>query len=165
MNPIEWLSAKAAGFDALSAPERDAILHFALLWSFFEARVLHTHASAESIARAAKQWGADGRLDAAMFKEVLLYFRGRYYRDGAFTEHFADLGFKPRDKRALVEAVLKGENANLGDTAAALLIVIYRLRNNLFHGVKWAYGIRGQQDNFENANALLMSALELHGEF
>lgn len=63
----------------------------------------------------------------------------------------------------MVEAVLKGENANLGDTAAALLIVIYRLRNNLFHGVKWAYGIRGQRENFENANALLMSALELHG--
>jgi len=35
------------------------------------------------------------------------------------------------------------------------------LRNNLFHGVKWAYGIRGQQPNFEHGADILMGMLEL----
>jgi hypothetical protein len=64
-----------------------------------------------------------------------------------------------------VRAVLKGENTNPADCVAVLLIVAFRLRNNLFHGVKWAYGIRGQLGNFTNANEALMAALETHGHF
>ena len=47
------------------------------------------------------------------------------------------------------------------EDAAGLLIVVYRLRNNLFHGLKWAYAIRGQHANFGNANTALARALEL----
>ena len=66
------------------------------------------------------------------------------------------------DSPELVCAVLKGENTNHADVVAALLIVVLRLRNNLFHGVKWAYGIRNQLANFINANTTLMAALEIH---
>jgi len=42
---------------------------------------------------------------------------------------------------------------------AALLIVVYRLRNNLFHGEKWAYEMKDQRSNFEQANEVLMKAM------
>ena len=58
-----------------------------------------------------------------------------------------------------MKQVLRGENNNHADSVAGLLIVIYRLRNNLFHGIKWAYGIQGQRNNFEQANAALIAAL------
>lgn len=60
------------------------------------------------------------------------------------TEYFAGLHLRRNDNFALVSEVLKGANRNHADGVAALLIVVLRLRNNLFHGVKWAYGIRGQ---------------------
>ncbi|MCU1302009.1 MAG: hypothetical protein JWQ87_2293 [Candidatus Sulfotelmatobacter sp.] len=161
MDAIPWLCAKAPGFEALSQEERDAIMHFALLWSLFKASVLGTHASAMSIVQTAKHWEAEGRLDAEALADCLMYFRDRHFQNNEFTDHFADLHFRNNDNRQLVETVLRGENHNVGDTAAALLIVVYRLRNNLFHGVKWAYELREQLGNFTNANALLMLALDL----
>lgn len=165
MNSIDWLCAKAPGFSDLSENERAAIMHFSLLWSFFEAKALHTHASAISILALVHEWASNGRLNIAPFATSLAYFRDRYFNQGAFTEHFRGLNLRRNDSPDLVGAVLKGESTNDADTVSALLIVVFRLRNNLFHGVKWAYGIRDQLDNFTNANTALMAALETHGHF
>lgn len=163
MNPIQWLEQNAPGFDALSEQERTAIAHFALLWSFFEARALSTRGSSHAILALTHEWSAQGRLVTEPFAESLLYFQQRYYANGVETHHLAGLSLRQNDCRELVHAVLKGENANPADCIAALLIVVYRLRNNLFHGAKWAYGIQGQLDNFTHANATLMNALSIVG--
>lgn len=163
LNPIQWLEENAPGFDALSEQERAAISHFALLWSFFEARALSTRGSSHAILALTHKWSAQGCLVTEPFAESLLYFQQRYYANGAETHHFADLNLRSSDCRDLVHAVLKGENTNAADCIAVLLIIVYRLRNNLFHGAKWAYGIQGQLDNFTHANATLMNALSIVG--
>lgn len=163
MNAIEWLKARAPGFAELSGAELDAIMHFVLLWSFFEAKVLATRGSAQAIITVARQWEAEGRLSLDAFQESLAHFHDRYYHNGIFNEHFIDLNFQKRDNRLLVQSVLSGDKTSTGDIFSALLIIVYRLRNNLFHGVKWRYGIRGQLNNFEIATTLLIRALELHG--
>lgn len=162
MNPISWLCEKAPGFDDLSHEEREAVMHFSLLWSFFEAEALHTNASANSILALAHKWASTARLNIEPFKPSLAYFQDRYFKDGQETVNYGGLNWRRNDSQALVSAVLKGENTNPVDMVAAVLIVVLRFRNNLFHGVKWAYGIRGQLDNFTNANAVLMAALETH---
>ena len=161
-NPIDWLCANAPGFDSLTQEERNAIMHFALLWSFFEAKVLGAQACAKSIVEVSKRWESEARLKPESFSNYLSYFQRRYFKNGKFTDRFDSLRFRKNDNKELVEAVVKGETKNIGEIAAALLIIVYRLRNNLFHGEKWAYGINGQLDNFTNANSLLMLALELH---
>ncbi len=165
MNPIDWLRAKAPGFKDLSDDERAAIMHFSLLWSFFEAEALHTNASANNILELVHKWVSDGRLNITSFVPSLTYFRDRYFNHGTATEHFFGLNLRQNDSPELVGTVLKGENTNPADCVAVLLIVVFRLRNNLFHGVKWAYGIRGQLGNFTNANAALMAAMDTHGHF
>lgn len=45
---------------------------------------------------------------------------------------------------------------------SAILIIVLRLPNNLFHGTKWAYGIREQLKNFQNANRILMAVMDMH---
>jgi hypothetical protein len=159
MNPIEWLEQNVHGFAELPEADRTAILHFALLWSLFEAKALHTRASAESILTLAHEWAAQGRLNPQGFAPSLHYFRQRYFQEGVATRHLDGLNLRKNDNPDLVREVLSGNNNNPADAVAALLIVTYRLRNNLFHGVKWGYGIQGQRDNFENANEALMSAL------
>lgn len=163
MNPTDWLCEKAPGFSDLSAEEREAIMHFSLLWSFFEAEALGTNASANRILALTHEWACERRLHAESFAKCLAYFRERYFRSGEPTEYFGGLNLRQNDSPVLVGAVLSGEDTNLADEIAALLIVVFRLRNNLFHGVKWAYGIRGQLENFTHANAALMAALETHG--
>ena len=101
-------------------------------------------------------------LDAVAFARSLAYFKDRYFQNGMATEHFRGLNLRRNDEPSLVEAVLKGENTNPIDGVIVLLIVVFRLRNNLFHGAKWAYGISDQLGNFTHANATLMSALDIH---
>jgi hypothetical protein len=163
MNPIQWLEQNAPGFDALPEQERAAIAHFALLWSFFEARALSTRGSSQAILALTHEWLAQGHLTTEPFSESLQYFQQRYYANGLETHYLAGLNLRPNDCRDLVHAVLKGENTNPADCVATLLIVVCRLRNNLFHGAKWAYGIQGQLNNFTHANATLMNALSIVG--
>lgn len=160
INPIDWLCAKAPGFGDLTDEERTAIMYFSLLWSFFEAETLQTNASANSIFVLVHKWAGDGRLNITPFAQSIAYFRNRYFNNGALTENFDGLHLRRNDCPGLVSEVLKGENTNPADSVTALLIIVFRLRNNLFHGVKWAYGIRGQLDNLTNANAALMTALD-----
>jgi hypothetical protein len=110
-----------------------------------------------------KKWDGDGVLKISDFADSLNYFRNRYSAEGSLTHHFRGLRLRPSDQPELVEAVITGKNTNPKDSVAALLIIVYRLRNNLFHGEKWEYRIQDQQGNFTHANAALIRALEYVG--
>lgn len=161
-DPDTWLKQRASGFGNLSAQEKLAIMHFSFLWSFFEAKALNANASSRSICQLAGGWAAHNRLDPVKFSKSLAYFKNRYFNGGEPTPHFQGLKLRPFDYPDRVEAVLSGGNTDDADCVAALLIVVYRLRNNLFHGMKWDYGIRDQLDNFKHANDAIMAALETH---
>lgn len=163
MAVIEWLTANAPGFAELGQDERDAMMHFAVLWSFFEERALDRSASAAKIIARSRQWHDAGRLQEGAFTESLAYFRQRYLVNGAPTHHYAGLLLRPNDREPLVRSVLRAENNNVADIVAAMLIIAYRYRNNLLHGEKWAYQIRGQHDNFLHGSRVLMLALEANG--
>ncbi len=109
-----------------------------------------------------RKWNSNNLLVHGRFEESLAYFRARYIENGQPTEQYQALRLRNTDRPELVFAVLKGENNDAADLVAALLIVVFRLRNNLFYGNKWAYGIQGQRDNFVHANIVLMKVLEIH---
>ena len=161
MTPTDWLSQNAPGFDSLSTEERQAIADFALLWSLFEAEALATRGSATAIISATGQWRAQSRLDPLPFQTSLSYFKSRYYAQSSPTQHFHDLNFGSKDRKPFVEGVFSGSDSDPSNCVPALLIVVYRLRNNLFHGVKWAYGIQGQLQNFDHANQVLLHSLSI----
>lgn len=162
MDPTTFLMQYVPGYADLGKPERDAISHFTLLWSAMEGRVLQTNANPTSLVDAVKAMAQNGQLDVEAYQGSLAYFRDRYFQDGAFTYHFDQLLFRSRDRRPLVEAVLCGKENDPVSVLCALLLVVYRLRNNLFHGAKWAYGIKGQQANFTHGAEVLMRVLEVH---
>lgn len=159
---MDWLNANAPGFAHLSREERDAITDFSLLWSLFENRILATQGNADAICNATARWEADGQLDAALFKDELVYFKQRYFNPG-FTHHFDGLRLNEGPHKLMVRSVLDGSDQNLRNCYSASLIIVLRYRNNLFHGVKWKYEFEGQLDNFSNANSLLMKALDRYG--
>ncbi|PHM39148.1 hypothetical protein Xmau_03053 [Xenorhabdus mauleonii] len=68
------------------------------------------------------------------------------------------LGAKPH-KADLVRSVLTKENDNPTDQLIVCLIIVFRFRNNFFHGLKWAYELRGQLGNFTHSIALLKKYL------
>jgi hypothetical protein len=110
---------------------------------------------------AARRWDDAELLNEHSFGEAAAYFRNRYYGNGAFTYHYAQLKLRRNDEPILVAKFLKGESDQLWETAAATLIIVYRFRNNLFHGEKWAYDLHDQRANFLQANSVLMHATTL----
>ena len=160
MNGRDWLCQQTAGYSELEADELNAITEFTLLWSFFEAQVLDRNANARMIIDTAQRWYMAGILKDS-FLDTRTYFCCRYYREGMFTDHFNHLNLRQSDYPGLIKKLLQGECKEEWETAAAVLIIIYRFRNNLFHGEKWAYDLRGQRNNFEQANKALIVAMEL----
>lgn len=159
-----WLEARAPGFRDLPDLDRRVIFDFAFLWSLYEAQIMGNFARADRIRGRVNTWAADGTLDAGLYDAELAYFRNRYFANGTLTHHFPHLNLRPSDHPDLVKAVIEGMNNDPCDRMLALLMIVWRLRNNLFHGVKWAYQIRDQRENFMYANIILMRILERHGQ-
>lgn len=159
-----WLEARAPGFQELPSDDRRAILDFAFLWSLFEAEIMEANARLDRIIAKVDAWAANDTLAAGLYDAELAYFRNRYFAEGQLTYHYQHLGLRKSDHAELVEAVIRGANNDPRDRMLALLMIVWRLRNNLFHGAKWAYQIKGQRENFMQANAVLMRVLDRHGQ-
>ncbi len=157
---ITWLEKNAYGFSELTEAERQAISDFSLLWSLFEAHKLNSAGTAASVRTFATQLLAEG-YDVHLLDEQLAYFRNRYFADGAETHHFEHLNLRTSDSPAIVRQVLSGASSAPEDVLLTLLVVVFRFRNNLFHGLKWAYGIQSQYDNFTHACVVLTRMLEV----
>lgn len=162
---MEWLMARAPGFAHLSVCERSAITDFTFIWSLFEATILDTRGCARRICGKVDSWQNDGTLRAECYDAELAYFRHRYFADGSFTDHFDHLRLPANDQEALVRRVINGSSNDPGDRVTAILLIVLRYRNNLFHGSKWQYELKGQLCNFTHANAILTKVLDQHGGF
>ncbi|WP_246827427.1 hypothetical protein [Rhizobium croatiense] len=163
MMSMQWLLAKAPGFHELPEADRAAIFSFTFLWSLFESQVMGNFARADLIYTKADEWHEAGTLDADQYARELAYFRQHYFANGTFTHHFPHLNLRPADQ-PLVKSVLDGSNNDPRDRLLTVMIIVWRFRNNLFHGEKWAYLLRDQLSNFTHANAVLMRLLERHGQ-
>lgn len=161
---MQWLMSKAPGFQELTDKDISAIVDFLLLWTLFEARILNNSGSAAKICAAVADWHGSGMLQAEDYKDELAYFRDRYFSDNTFTYNFDHLNLRAKDKAPLVRAVINGSDDNPRTCTAAIFIIIFRYRNNLFHGIKWQHGLAGERNNFINANAALMKALDQFGQ-
>ena len=159
---IEWLRARVPGFDFLQEDELQAICDFTLLWSLFEARMFPGGVSAQAICEMVERWSDTGSLSDDPYASEFEYIQSRYYARNEFTHQFYDLRFRRNNREALVRSALDGTDNSLVARATVTFIVIYRYRNNLFHGAKWDYDLAGQQANFSIAISALMKALDRH---
>ncbi len=156
---LKWLKQNVPEFDVLDDHGIKAATDFILLWSFFELTALQKNANVKEIEKFAKKACKEGRMDPKPLDCASAYFRDRYFQNKALTPGF-DALYQQNDKgKSRVEDFLKGEGASISDQLTALLLIVYRLRNNFVHGTKIAYGLREQTDNFLHANSVLMGAL------
>ena len=157
-NVIEWLNAftPAGSLDA-----QDSVLHFPRMWNLFEAVACNKHASNTSIEAVVNALHSDDLLSREDFSYYAEYFRNRYLQDGHENERFDQLKFYKNEDKQFVASALMDETKPTNDLVSALLMIVYRYRNNLFHGEKWLYNLHNQSENFQVANQLLARVLEL----
>lgn len=160
MNIFEDIERIAPGVAGLSSGELIALHRFTIMWTLFEFQFLASNASARQIKEKTGVLFDKGILQDVWFKPQLDHFVNRYVTDGKTNKKFDDLHLRRGDDPDLVKAVLLGQNKNSKDELSACLIIVYRFRNNFFHGLKWAYGLKEQQENFEQSIELLKNCIE-----
>jgi hypothetical protein len=154
MSLVNWINHKFQR--NFNAQDIDAVRDFTLLWNVLEGGVFNRSFSILAAAQKFQQH----QFNDAPFLPFYNYFRDRYIdASGQGNYQFDSLEFRRNDRKTFVEQVLANQASSAGDKALALAIIIYRLRNNLFHGIKPIYTIDQQRTNFENANGFLMELL------
>lgn len=150
-----WLARKVPEFAQLQDNEKDAIYDFSLLWSLFEGIKLNCNCNVNEIRQFVAEIGQRGRLGGVNLDHYVSYLRNRYYVNGNYTDHYANLHIERSGNPDEVLAMLCNEECSSAVQLIGCLVVVFRLRNNLFHGEKWQYQIQGQLDNFRHANEFL----------
>lgn len=149
----EWINDRFG--TNFSEVDLSSVKDFSLIWNVFENVVCQNNFSISRTEEVIK----NSLIDSTEFNSYLEYFKNRYVSNGTFTNRFQYLHFRNNDRRNLVEDVLLGNNTKNNDIILALLIIVYRYRNNLFHGIKRIQEIDKQRENFENANGVLKTLL------
>jgi hypothetical protein len=140
-------------FNQLNEEEVNEITNFTLMWSLLE-----------KIDSNARSLVANGALDINLITDSLQYFKTRYFNKdlNALTPYYDGLKIEHRlpKYRDLILKMFTDDDINAQEKISALLLIIYRLRNNLFHGEKWAYGINGQSENFTHASKVIANVIK-----
>ena len=159
MDPSRWLRHRIGQYANLSVQERKAIRDFAMLWSFFEESWLNNAGSIPSIIDAVDHRVAAGdQLDN--LTPSLLYFKQRYFPEGVESPHYPRLQVPANRDRIIREVLQPQAVPSTRPALKALLVIVYRLRNNFLHGEKWDYAFQGQLANFQHANRILMTSMD-----
>ncbi|GIT97297.1 hypothetical protein [Sulfurovum sp. TSL1] len=157
----EWLSARVPTFTNLDTDEQNSIYDFTLLWSMFEGEKLSGYCNMRKIREYADELTEANQLSNCGLDEYLPYLIDRYYVEGSLNDKFQKLhigrsGNPPEITESLCSDTLSEKTKLIG-----CLGIVFRLRNNLFHGEKWQYELANQKSNFDNASKFLMRLMSL----
>jgi len=132
------------------------IKDFALVWNVFEGcRVFSTNFSITKL----ESYIQNIDFDLNQFQKDFLFFSNRYVTEGETNQRFDNLNFRKSDRKQFVSDVLCSKLTNQKEVILALTIIVYRLRNNFFHGTKNIQTIDQQNENFISANSFLTTLL------
>jgi hypothetical protein len=150
---IEWINNKFG----TNFTENDLknIKDFSLLWNIFENLVCDRNCTINRIEESLNPI----EFQIADFEDHLNYFKERYTADNNTNERFEYLRIVPNARKEFVKQVLLGNDNNTSNKILALAIIVYRYRNNLFHGEKNFMQLNEQEENFSVANQVLTSIL------
>ena len=151
-NVIKWINEKIinGGTGKMEANDIDEIRDFALLWNLFEDLLCDNNANMCKI-DALIDKNID-KFNDSEYQDIFEYFYDRYKNNDA---KFNALRLHEPQKN-LVKKVLNDEFMDKNNKLKFIMSIIYRYRNNLFHGEKDMRYIRFQKENFEKTNEFLM---------
>lgn len=159
----EWMAGVFRDSDQLDDLTLEVVAEFTLYWGVFEGVECQNrggHSRFQGFATQVVSKITDGDLDG-----LLAYWVDRYTNSGSTNTLFERLNFRPNDKKDLVQKVLLGEERCSEQKILALLIIVYRLRNNLFHGLKKIDRLNEQQKNLNHACLVLQKLMPLSGRY
>jgi hypothetical protein len=139
---------------SINTEEYVEVRNFLILWNIFEAKCFKCNFGRN------KSNIQNIHLASDIVNQTLQYLQRRYITNGSTNERFMRLRLRNNDDMTSIQRVLLGLTNNSCDIIKAIIMIIYRYRNNLFHGEKAIASLPMQKDNFINANKFLIACLE-----
>ncbi|MBY6059763.1 hypothetical protein [Leisingera daeponensis] len=154
----EALRDQFPDFGETPGPVMIGVLYFSTVWSLFEFRATNTNANQDSIVAFARKC-APSHDQIREFQPAFDYFRARYIEGHRTNHKFASLvSGNSQLAKPIEDALLERESSGTAKLTG-LLLIAYCLRNNLFHGTKWAWGLGDQYENLAYATLVLTETL------
>jgi hypothetical protein len=157
---IEWIGARQPSLQRYVGHGSQPLLHFALMWNMFEGELCDASASVSKLRSVADLLAQRELLSHPAATTFVDFVRDRYWANESVTNRFHSLCFRTAHESNAVIAVLSGEAVSTPEIIYAMLLVIYRYRNNTFHGLKEVAEVLGSQELFDQSARFLGAALE-----
>lgn len=157
----KWIAQHTYDGVEISKEAKAIISSFALMWNLFEIALCDKFANVDKLVRLVERLEpatVDTDVQEAI-RECVHYWRTRYFGGGQVGVSLDGLHFRDRDRRDVVETVLQQQESSLEQELLACLLIIHRLRNNLFHGLKEFSRLNLQVENLDYACRGLAAAL------
>lgn len=157
-----WLSEHFSMIDLPLAEAQEAG-SFSFLWGLFEYRVMRLLGQDidKPLTRTVIRDSANSdKIARVSLSAEKLYFKNHFFDvDNEPLNTWDGAQFRPGDRADEISELLLKEGSSFEEDAEVLIRLVLRLRNNLFHGIKWGYNMKGQKKNFETANSVLMKLM------
>lgn len=169
IEPFDELDWTMSFFDNaidLHIEEIDRVRNFVFLWNIFETFGCNKHCDINSIGAIVEEINNRELIQNESFATYIDYFSNRYYNPNGDTNYSVEgLQFRAsnndQNAKKQVIAVLTRQQTEPKEVLKALLFILYRFRNNLFHGNKEIVKLDTQIDNFISANSILREVLTI----
>ena len=138
---------------------RRFLFEFAVIWNIFEKKKMRNHASIFDVSDFVERLPS---IDNININEIFEYFKNRYTNNPNYANLFEALRWrdKEKDKKDETHRILLDKDSIDKDKVKAVLYIIFRLRNNLFHGEKSILTIDQQRETFNLVNSFLLDVIE-----
>jgi len=160
-NAVEWLSQNTRGGTFLSPATQEVVASFTIMWNFFESTLCNNRASVSAFDKALEYLVEDDVSQDTMqaLDDCRAFWSSRYLSRERSNDQFNGLCFRGGDRQDFVEDVLAGNLSRTKEKLLALMIIVYRLRNNLFHGLKSIDRLNDQAENLSIATHCIAAIL------
>lgn len=157
---IVWINNRFTSPNHFTVAAAKPILHFTLMWNVFEGKLCYTQAGPKKLQQIALTLASTDFLKSSTAQGFLTFVRNRYWNNGATDDRFELLRLRTREEKDVVFNVIADRLSNARDVIYALLLVVYRYRNNAFHGIKNPAEVFGSAELFNHSSRFLALAIE-----
>jgi len=169
---INWINGHFQWDNHFKYDELKPVFGFCLLWNIFENEQCNKNANPTAILNCVDHAfinNAGSTFQRKRYTDCLGFFRRRYFSNGELStedennnkllDDFFQNG-KGQELRNIVRQAFARPSPELKIIIHALLLLTYRVRNNLFHGEKELYKLPRQVDLFNAINRFLATFLD-----
>ncbi|WP_394495605.1 hypothetical protein [Shewanella sp. ENK2] len=158
MNASDWIIENLEHPEVLESNTLNSLGNFTMMWAIFEASEGEERNNMLGQITLFSNRIAE-HAPVTLIDEEFSYWKDRYIANGEQTNKFRHLRLSDARQEELLLTTLSSEHPTFRDKLESCLLIVYRYRNNMFHGMKDVRKLNDQKNNFLMATSLLQKVL------